>query len=311
MKYTPLATGTLTLALLIGSAAPALADDSIQTNTDASVGGSAQVQVQGGQEAHGGFPGSHFLGGIKNRLEGKSDGAHFDHIIASSSDQTKTDREDARMQKGQAKGASEIDVRIKSLTELKARLASIKLLDATALATINANLDAEITKLQSLKTTIASDTSTTTLKTDVKSITEGLRVFLVVEPKARIAASASRINAVVTQMTALSLKLQTRIDQAKTAGVDTTSAISALADMNAKIADAKVQADASVTLTANLQADNGNATVKASNLQALKDARAKLVLAQKDLATARHDAGTIFTVVKVSTSTTASTTQTH
>ena len=294
MKYTPLATSAITLALLMGSALPALADDSVQTDT--SVGTSATVQVQTEQEDQGSFPGARFLGGIKTRLQGSDD--QGEHMEASTSGHMKANREEKRMQKGQEKGTSEIDKRIESLTNLKNRLASIKLLDATTLATISANLDAEIAKLQALKIQIQSDTSTTTLKDDVRSITQGLRIFAVVEPKARIAASASRINAVVTQMTALSAKLQTRIDAAKTAGTDTSAAVTALADLNVKIADAKVQADAAVALTANLQADNGNATVRATNLQALKDAKAKLVLAQKDLADARHDAATVRGVVK-------------
>jgi hypothetical protein len=294
MKYTPLTTSALTLALLMGSALPALAEDSIQG--DASVGTTATVQ--GEHEDNGDFPGARFLGGLKTRLQKSENDDQGEHLDASTSEKMKADREDKHMQKRQEKGSSEIDKRIESLTNLKNRLASIKLLDATALATISANLDAEIAKLQALKTQIQSDTSTTTLKDDVKSITQGLRIFAVVEPKARIAASASRINAVVTQLSALTTKLQARIDTAKTAGVDTTAAVAALADLQAKSADAKVQADAAVALTVNLAPDNGDATIRATNLQALKDAKAKLVLAQKDLADARHDAATVRGVVK-------------
>ena len=294
MKYTPLATSALTLALLMGSALPALAEDSVQG--DASVGTTATVQVQTDQEDHGSFPGARFLGGIKTRLQGSDD--QEEHMDASTGEKMKSDREDKRMQKGQEEGSSEIDDRIESLTNLKNRLASIKLLDATALATISANLDAEIAKLQALKAQVQSDTSATTLKDDMESLNQGLRIFAVVEPKARIAASASRINAVVIQMTAFSAKLQTRMDTANADGTDTSAAVTALADLNVKIADAKVQADAAVALTANLAPDNGDATVRATNLQALKDAKAKLVLAQKDLADARHDAATIRGVVK-------------
>ncbi len=296
MKYTPLATSALTLALLISGAAPALAEDSAGTGDSATVTGGVQVQTE--HEDRGEFPGARFLGGIKNRLQGSGDDDQGEHMHASSSREMKGDREEKHIQKGQERGSSEIDKRIESLTNLKTRLASIKLLDAAALATITANLDAEIAKLQALKTQIQSDTSTTTLKDDVKSITQGLRIFAVVEPKARIAASASRINAVVTQMSALTTKLQARIDAAKTAGTDTSAAVTALADLQAKAADAKVQADAAVALTANLQADNGDAAVRTANMQALKDAKAKLVLAQKDLADARHDAATIRSVVK-------------
>ena len=72
-----------------------------------------------------------------------------------------------------------------------------------------------------------------------------------------------------------------------------TTSVSALADMNAKIADANVQAQAAVTETASLQPDNGNATVMASNTATLKDARTKIQTAQQDLVKARQDAGVI------------------
>jgi hypothetical protein len=71
-----------------------------------------------------------------------------------------------------------------------------------------------------------------------------------------------------------------------------------MTDLKAKLADAKTQADAAVAEVANLQVDNGDKTVQTANTTALKDAKAKLVVAQKDLAAARHDAATIYGVVK-------------
>jgi hypothetical protein len=196
------------------------------------------------------------------------------------------------------KAGDAIEKRIKRLIELKARLAKIKLLSSEQITMISANLDTEIAALTELKAKIEAGTATTTIKTDVRSITQDHRVFMLVEPKARIAAAASRINAVVTQFTALAAKLQERITAAQTAGANVSAATAALVDFNAKIADAKVQADAAVTLTANLTADGGDKTVAAANKKALTDARAKLVVAEKDLAAARHDAATIIGTVK-------------
>lgn len=293
MKYSPFITSVLALSLLLASSAPALAEDgavwaSVQSSTTVTVGDDHQDG-----DSHEGRGGT-FLQGIKDRLhrDGEDNQGDSEHASTTREEKKQEHMQD-RIEKGKEKAGNEIDKRIESLTKLKARLADMKLLSADVLASISASLDAEIAKLQTLKTQIGNDTSTSTLKADASTITKGLRVFLVVEPKARIAASASRINAVVTQMNLLVTKLQTRIATAKAAGIDTTAAEAALVDLQAKIADAKVQADAAVAMTVNLQPDNGDAAIKAANLQALKDARAKLVLAQKDLADARHDAGTI------------------
>lgn len=313
MKQNSLIAPALSVALLLGAAAPALASDTVSASGTVQINQQSQtvhVDTEASTEHDGRFTlqGSglfasgtsrtrgedmHKGSSTEDRMHNKGE-ANFHHILV-----------------GQEKGSEAIDARIESLTELSARLANLKLLSPEILASIQISLNAEIAKLTALKAQISSDTSTTTLKKNLKDITEGNRVFLVVEPKARIAASASRINAVVTQMQALSTKLQTRITTAQTAGVNVTAATTALTDLNAKIADAKVQAAAAVSLTANLQADNGDATVKAANKAALKEARTKLELANKDLAAARHDVGSIYAVVKVSEHTTASTTPTH
>jgi hypothetical protein len=106
------------------------------------------------------------------------------------------------------------------------------------------------------------------------------------------------VNAVVAQFTALTAKLQARITAAQAAGSDVSAATTALADFSAKLADAKNQADAAVAETANLSVDNGDKSVLAANNAALKDARAKLVLAEKALKAAEADARTIAKVLK-------------
>jgi hypothetical protein len=292
MNYSSFITPVLSVALLLGAAAPALAEEGqlgndVQINPNGPHEGEARMRLNADMMASG-----------TERMHDHEEHASSTEARQEHRDEMKQERQDKRIEKGQEKGAEAIDKRIKSLTELSARLANMKMLPAEALASIQASLAAEIAKLTDLKTKIGSDTATTTLKGDLGDITKANRVYLVVEPKARIAAAASRINAVVTQMQALATKLQTRITEAQTAGTDVTAATAALADLNLKIADAKVQADAAVALTVNLTADNGDATIKASNLAALKDARAKIDLAQKDLAAARHDAGTIYGVVK-------------
>ncbi len=308
MKHSKVAASTLALAILLGTALPALADEGSNENE-------TEIEASSSTEIHAGFPGANFLQGIRDRIQNKVEDREERRASTSQKiEDKKAEIQDHREQELEDRGASEIDKRIEALTKLKDRLSGIKLIDSSILANILAGIDTQIASLEALKTQITSGTATSTLKTDVQSITKGFRTFALVEPKAHIAASASRINAVVTQMTAFADKLQARIDAAKAAGTDTASAETALADMKTQLADAKAQADAAVSETENLQPDNGDATVRASNLAALKDARAKLVTAAKDLAKARHDIAQIYAVVKGSggssaeATTTASTT---
>lgn len=314
MKYSTLAVSALSLALLLSTAQPVFAneDDSVE------VSASTSVKVRG----EGGFPGGKFFEGIRARVENIKDKREDFRKGSTTREEwkerkeereeeraeRKEDHEEWRIEKLIERGESAIEKRIESLRKLKERLANARLVSAEVLASINASLDAEIAKLEALKADIASGTATSTLKADIKSIKKDFRIFMLVEPKAHIAASASRINAVVTQMNQLVVKLEARITEAKNAGTDVSAAETALADMKAKLADAKVQADAAVAGTANLQPDGGDATVRASNLAALKAAREKLVLAHKDLAAARADAAKIRAVVKVKGSLTATTT---
>ncbi len=279
MNYSKFAAASTGIAFALMVAAPALADENVNTSADASV------------EAHSGFgirlPFLNFNGSTTVHKEGDRE-REDDHA-------TSTQK---RIEKGQERGENMIDARIKSLDKLLERIGKMKLLSASDIASIQASINAEIKILTDLKAKIVADISTSTVKADDSSITKANRVYLVVMPKAQIAAAASRIKAVATQMEEFSTKLATRITTAKDAGVDVSSATTALADFNAKVADAKVQADAAVALTVNLEADNGDAAVRASNLAALKSARTKLQAAVQDLAAARKDAGTIYGVVK-------------
>lgn len=290
MNKLSIATSAASIALLLATAAPALAREGAD---DASIEASVNVQTSTSGPNRG--EKGNILEKLKMNLDGNA------RIKAEREKQERmkhaSNTED-RMDKAIEHSGNAIEQRIKSLEQLKARLSGMKLLPAETLATISAALDAQIADLVALKAKIGTEVSGDELKADIKSITQGNRVYLLTEPKARIAAAASRINAVVTQMTTLGGKLQERITAASTAGVDVSAATAALADFNIQLGEAKANADAAVSLTANLQVDNGDKTVKEANAAALKSAKAKLEAAQKDLAEARKDIGTIVGTIK-------------
>lgn len=320
MNKNALITSALGIALLLPAAAPALAqsasgDDAVEinptntirvkenaTNGDASLPHDV-VQVNLHRFLHAGAQSGDDATSINN-----TNTINVKQQIRKDSRASSTE---ARMEHVDAKAGNAINARIRSLTALSTRIAGIRLLATSTVTQLQASLTAEISALNALKAQIDADTSTTTLKADAQSITKANRVYLLVEPKARIAAASARIDALVSQFTQLGTKLDTRISAAASAGKDMTSARAALTDFNAKVADAKVQADAAVSLTVNLQADNGDKTVMAANKAALQQARQKLQAAEADLKAARKDAGTIAKAVKGTHVTATTTAEVH
>jgi hypothetical protein len=203
-----------------------------------------------------------------------------------------------RIEKGKSRADQEINRRIESLTNLKARINSAKRLSADQKTSLSLTLDAQISTLTSLKAKIDADTDIDTLKTDIKSIAGSYRIFLLILPQGRIAAMADGILTLSDSMTALGTKLQTRITAAQNAGKDVSSLQAALTDFNAKIADAKVQAEGAVSDSASLTPDNGDPAKLAANNQALQNARMKLKAGAQDLRVARQDAKTIIMGLK-------------
>lgn len=200
--------------------------------------------------------------------------------------------------------------RINALNTLRTRINAMTRISDSDKNGLMATIQAQIEEMNALRTRIAADAdgnSTTSLKADIQSIATSYRIFALVIPQGAIEASADRAMNVASIMTEFANKLQARISEAQAAGANMSASVSVLADMNAKIADANAQAGAAINGVANLKPDNGDKTLMASNTAALKDARAKLKLAQDDLAAARKDAGIIVKAVialKVSASST-------
>lgn len=197
---------------------------------------------------------------------------------------------EARITKAKNRAGEEIQRRIDMLNELNTRVQAMAHVSADEKTSISGVVSSQITSLTELKAKIDADTDLATLKTDIQSIAQSYRIFMLVIPSARIDVAADKINTAATAMTALAAKLQTRIAGATG---DSAAATAALTDMNAKVADAQVQANAAVSLVANLQPDGGDKAVQTSNTAALKDARAKIQAALKDIKDARQDAHTI------------------
>lgn len=217
---------------------------------------------------------------MKAEFEAKVDAAKKEY------EDKKEEREGKRVDAMKTKSTSEIDKRVTSLNELLSRVATMKNLSPAFVQSLTTNIQATIASLNELKTKVAQDTGTTTTKQDKDSITKSYRVYALVLPQARIAASADKITSITTMMNTVADKLAVRM--ASSTG-DMTAAQAALADYKAKIIDANKQAAEAVSITKNLVPDNGDKTVMQTNMQALKKAQELLRLAEKDVKDARKD----------------------
>lgn len=206
----------------------------------------------------------------------------------------------------------EISRRINALNALSARVNEMMRLSAADKDALSSSIQSQITALNTLQLQISTDAAannTSTLKTDVDSITSSYRIFALILPQGSIEAAADRVLTIVGIMNDLGTKFSARIQAAQSAGNDVAAASTTLADFNAKVSDANTQANAATSEVASLTPDNGNATIEASNTAALKDAHSKILTAQQDLVAARADAETIITdLAAFKVSATASTT---
>jgi|SRR5665213_987139 len=202
-----------------------------------------------------------------------------------------------RITTGKNRADQEIARRNTILTDLNTKVQAMVKVSANEKSTISAEVQTEISNLTTLKAKIDADTDIATLKTDIQSITKDYRIFMLVIPQGRIEVASDKIQTITANYTSFSAKLQTRISQAPS-GTDTTQVNAWLSDMNNKIADANTEASAAVSLVANLQPDQGNASIQASNTAALKSANADIKTALLDLKTARQDAGSIVKAIE-------------
>lgn len=204
----------------------------------------------------------------------------------------------ARLTKIITRSDKEITARITALNNLSSRIQAMKNVSATEKNSVSNEVQTNIAGLTTLKVKIDADTDVVTATADEKSVFGTFRIYALVVPQGYIESSVDRIDTISGMMTTIAGKLQARITEAQSAGKDVTALNTALGDLNARVADAKVQAQTAQSGVANLVPDNGNTTQAASNHTALVAARANIKTATSDFQTARKDANTIAQALK-------------
>ncbi len=218
---------------------------------------------------------------------------------ASSSKIIKEKKNSAKKESKTVTGANtEIEKRVSDIGKLSDKISSMKNLSDSDKTSLSASLQTELANLSALKDKIATDTDPATLKSDVKAITAENRIYGLFIPKTNIIASSDKALTTVNMLSAMSPKLQARIDAVKVAGKDVTTIQTAFDDFNSKIADAKNLIASTVSGITSLSPDNGNKTVAANNKTALDVARKNLKMVETDLKSAQKDIKTIVGKVK-------------
>jgi hypothetical protein len=207
----------------------------------------------------------------------------------------KLDQVAARLQ---TRADQEIDRRIAGLNKLLARIQEMKKVSATAKNSFDLTVQAQINLLDNLKIKIGADADVVTLRADVQSITKAYRIYALILPQIEIVAASDRLASTSDLLSALAAKLQTRITTAQTGGKDVGALQTLLTDMNAKIADAKVQSAKAINNVSGLSPDNGDKTVMTSNVAALKAARDIVKTGTQDLKDANKDGQKILAGLK-------------
>lgn len=192
-----------------------------------------------------------------------------------------------------------ITARIKALNNLNARIQLMKNVSASEKSNITTQTEKNSVGLMTLKTKIDADSDLTTAKNDYNSIFGSYRIYALVIPQGYILAAADRVNTLTDMFSALSVKLQTRINEAQKAGKDVSTLQAALVDLNTNVAGAKNQGQTARSAVAFLVPDQGDKTKLASNRATLVAARANIKTATEQLKTARTDAKKIIEGLKV------------
>lgn len=205
----------------------------------------------------------------------------------------KTAAQDTQMANLQTRAALEIDRRITSLTNLITRINAFKHITTEQKTTLTTQVQNEITALNTLKTKIQADTTIDTLRTDVKSIVASYRIYALFMPQIQIMAAADSLLQTDDQATELAAKLTTRIQEAQADGADITLLNTTLSTMQAKITEAKTEANTAITTVSSLTPEG-----YPNNKTALQTERSQLVTAKQTLISVKTDAKTIVTTLR-------------
>lgn len=183
------------------------------------------------------------------------------------------------------RATAEITRRAIFLNEFSKKIDDLKKLSTVQKDDLKAQIQAQITSLNTFQIKIDSDADLTTLKTDVKPIVNGYNIFAFFRVKISLLVASNRLGVTTDMLNTVYTKLQTRISEQEAKGMNVVALNTLLIDMLAKIDSVKKQYEA-----AQLELTTLTAEGYPVNKSTLLDARTKLKQGEKDLRAAYQDA---------------------
>ena len=144
-------------------------------------------------------------------------------------------RQSGELSRIQSRADAMITNRINDLNKLLSRIQSDTHLSADEKVSLTTTINTTITHLQSLKTKIDADTDATIARTDAQSIVTSYRVYVVLEPQARLLIIIDNLQTASTNVATLVTKVQSLLNTLKGEGKDMTNAQTALTDISTQL----------------------------------------------------------------------------
>ena len=215
---------------------------------------------------------------------------------------TATAGSEVRMNNLKERANQEIDRRVSALNGLITKINNMKKLSAVQKASFTGKINEQISDLIALKSKIDGDTDPQTLISDVKSIVDSYRIYVLFMPQIDILDAADRISVINDQMSTLAGKLASRIDEAQKDGKDVSALLAQLKDMQAKTQDAQAQATAATAEVIGLDPSG-----YPGNRGALETGRSDVKAGRDDVFASIKDAESIISGLKALNTGTATT----
>jgi hypothetical protein len=175
----------------------------------------------------------------------------------------------------------ELIKRINSLQELVDKLSTTSAIPSPIKTDYLNQLHSEIGLLNSLKGKIDSTGDVNSFKIGLQSLEKDHPPLINLQPKIGLVIAVNTLSRTATSMASASARIQPYITLAQSKGNDVTSLQNSLNDMNAKIADAQVQATNAKNALSALSSTTDQNTLK-SILNTLKTGRSDLETAKRD-----------------------------
>jgi hypothetical protein len=199
-----------------------------------------------------------------------------------------------------AAGTCSVQLRNTSLAAAIVRINQMEKIASSTQASLIATATASESTLNTINTTLAGDTSTTTAISDYDSIFNSVRVYALVVPRIWIDAAADRIMILTSDISAVQSTLQTENATADTAVQMENAPL--FSDLSTQITTANSDASGSENEVAPLVPDLGNKSILQSNTAALQNAQQMNQGGQTATNAAVSDVKQIIANLKTSTS---------